>query len=183
MAECKITTGIDAPDCASKFLEPGIKKENIYLANKSEITLTKDANDVVTGWTFDQYKGFIQVTAHKDTALWSEELVVGQNSGSYYNQTFTFRTIENSNTTKEAIEDMVDVDLVVILHEKPGRFVLLGETGGITMTENTAGSGATGGDDTGNLVTFTGTNNGKHLIVLDTDEATTLTAIEADVIA
>lgn len=174
MAECLITTGWETPDCTEKFNVPGIERDEIWVANRSEITaISSSVAGEVDGFTFLAATGFKKIAFHKNTGNVSEELVKAENSGAYYNQTFTGRVIDDSTDVREAIQDMVDVDLVIAVRKKNDKFVLIGENGGVTLTENTKQSGATDGDDTGDVLTFTGRNLGKSRYVFDTDVATT----------
>ncbi len=183
MAGCKIIAGITLPDCADKFFEPGLKKQDIYFANRDEVTVGF-TGEVVTLFTFDTiYSGFLSVDVHKDTSSWGEELVTATNAGSHYTQTFIARTINKSQATITSIENMVDTDLLIVVHEKSGRFIVLGISGGVTMSEDVSGSGAAPGDDTGTLFTVSGTNGGKAPTFFVTDEAVTRAQIEAQVIA
>jgi len=105
-------------------------------------------------------------------------LAVGENAASHYTQNFTGRVIDDSTAIRNRIEDFVDVDVVIIFKKKNDRFWIFGETGGIQLTENPKTSGATTGDDTGDMLIFTGVNNGKHRYFFDTDAATTQTVLD-----
>ena len=173
MAECVITAGWTGPSCDNTFNVPGIEKDKIYVANKSEISaFTSSVTGEIDGITFDTYKGLYAVTVHKDTASWSEELQVNANSGYYYNVSLSFRTIDNTTAVRNAINDMVGTSLVFVVKDKNGKWHVIGETDGVELSEQTKGSGAAPGDDTGDVLTFSGVNRGKVKQFLDTNETT-----------
>lgn len=173
MAECVITAGWTGPSCDNTFNVPGIEKDKIYVANKSEINaFTSSVTGEIDGITFETYKGLYGVTVHKDTASWSEELQVNANSGHYYNVSLSFRTIDNTTAVRNAINDMVGTSLVFVVKDKNGKWYVIGETDGVELSEQTKGSGAAPGDDTGDVLTFAGVNRGKVKQFLDTNETT-----------
>jgi len=183
MADCLITTGWSCPDCTSKFNIPGLERNELLIANKSEISAFTSATEgEVSAITFDTYKGFYRVCAHKDTASWQENLVVGANSGNHFTQTVTFRTIDPSTGVRNAIEDLVDVDVVVAVKSKRGDWWILGEDAGLRLTSNDKDSGAATGDDQGDLLTFSGVALGKARKFFITDAATTETTIDGYVV-
>lgn len=174
MAECLITAGWTGPSCDDTFNVPGIEKDKIYVGNKSEITaFTSTVDGEIDGLTFETYKGLYALTVHKDTASWSEELQVGANSGYYYNSSLTFRTIDSATAVRNAINDMVGTSLVFAVKDKNGNWYIIGETDGVELSEQTKGSGAAPGDDTGDVLTFSGVNRGKVKKFFKTDATTT----------
>lgn len=183
MAECLITAGWVGPSCDDTFNVPGIQKDEIYFANKSEISAySESVTGEIDGITFDTYKGFYKVVVHKDTASWSEELQVGTNSGYFYNQTFSFRTIDTSTSIRNAINNMVGTSLVALFKDKNDKYYVLGETDGLELSENAKNSGAAPGDDTGDVLTFSGVNRGKAKKFFKTDVATTETTVAGYVV-
>ncbi len=183
MAACAITNGWNCPDCTEKFGVPGIQRDEIWIANHAEITaFVSIVTGEVSNLTFASYKGLKKLCVHKDTGLAGEELVKANNAGSHYTQSFIGRVIDDSTATRTAIEDLVDVPVVIITKKKNNKFVIIGESGDLELTENSKSTGATTGDDTGDLLTFAGTNNGKHRYFLDTDVATTQTVLDGLVV-
>jgi len=183
MAACAITNGWDCPDCTDRFNVPGIQRDEVWIANHADITaFVSVATGEVSDLTFATYKGLKKICFHKDTGSFAEELVRAANAGSHYNQTITGRVIDDSTATRNAIEDLVDVPVVIITKKKNGKFIIAGETGDLELNENTKGTGATTGDDTGDVLTFTGSHPGKTRYFLDTDEATTQAALDALVV-
>ena len=179
MAQCLITSGWDCPDCTTKFSIPGLQRDEIFIANRSEVSaFTEPSAGLVSALTFDQYKGMFKLCVHKDTAGVIEELVRADNAGSHYTQTFTARVIDDSTVIRNSINDLVDVDIVVVVKRKNGKFIILGQDEGISLTENVKDTGATTGDDTGDLLTFTGLGLGKYKEFLDTDEATSQATLD-----
>ena len=183
MAECLITAGWTGPSCADTFNVPGIEKSKIYVANKSEISaFSETVTGEIDAITFDTYKGFYSLTVHKDTASWTEELQVATNSGYYYNTSLSFRTIDSATSIRNAINSMVGTSLVFAVKDKNGNWYIIGETDGIELSENTKTSGAAPGDDSGDLLTFSGVNRGKVKKFFDTDATTTETKIDGYVV-
>lgn len=175
---CVIAGGTASPACAERFTPPGIERGGIYIFNYEEITaFTSAVAGEVSALTLGSDVGF-KLDMHKNTISWSEELVASE-TGNYYNQTFGGKIISFDTTTMLAIEGFVDVDVVIIAKMKNGDFITLGETGGLKLTTNTKNSGATAGDETGDMLEFTGINNGKAQKFFITDEATTLTALDS----
>lgn len=179
MATCVISSGWTGPACADVFNVPGIEKDKIYVTNKADIdSYTEAVTGEISAITFEQYKGFYSLEVHKDTASWSEELQVGQNSGAHYQTSLTFRTIDAATSIRNAINDMVGTSLVFAVKDKNGNWYVIGETDGVELSENTKGSGSAPGDDTGDVLTFTGVNRGKVKKFFITDAATTETTID-----
>lgn len=182
MARCLITAGIDCPDCPKKFGVPGIEKDAIYIANKSEILafISSVANEI-SDFTLETYACLYKICTLKDSGLWKEELVVGENAGAYYNQEFTARVIDPSTSVITAIEDMVAVDVVLVIKQKDGNYYILGTNGGMQLTINEKTSGAKAGDDFGDLLTFKGISLGKTNKFYNTSPAVTEATLEAKV--
>lgn len=182
--QCLITSGWGCPDCTDKFGVPGIERDEIWIGNKSEVTaFISTISGEISDITFDfSYNGFRKICLHKNTGSFTEELVVGENSASHYTQNFVGRVIDDSTAVRNAIEDLVDVDTVIVFKKKNGKFQVVGETGGVALSENEKTSGATTGDDFGDLLTFTGTNNGKARYFFDTDAATTQATLDGLVV-
>lgn len=183
MAACAITNGWDCPDCSDRFNVPGIQRDEIWITNHADITaFVSTATGEVSNLTFATYKGFKKICFHKDTGGFTEELVRANNAGSHYTQSFTGRVIDDSTATRNAIEDLVDVPVVIVFKKKNGKFLILGETGDLELMENPKGTGATTGDDTGDVLTFSGTQTGKTRYFFDTNEATTQTLLDGLVV-
>lgn len=182
MASCAITAGITSPACADKFFTPGVQVSNIYMANYKEIASFSESGNEISAISFDTYKGLYQLEIHPDSGEPSEELTTGGQAGSYYTQTFEARIMNTDSTTIGIIEDMVDTPLVLLTKTKKGDWLLLGRDGGITMSANTKKVGKTAGDEVGDMLTFTGVNNGKMSLFFDTDAATTQALIESYVL-
>jgi hypothetical protein len=182
MAGCIITSGITTPACADRFSSPGINREDIWVFNHSEIaSFTAGAQTgEISAITFSpSYEVGFVVASHKNSAQFVEELQTSEEAAPFYNQTFSIRIIANDTATRNAIEDMVDVDLVIVFKQKNGKFRIIGETGGVKLSEQVYDSGKTAGDSIGDTLVFTGVENGKANFFLDTDEATTRTTIES----
>jgi len=181
MAGCIITSGITTPGCTDRFASPGISRADIYVFNHSEISAyTSTVTGEVSALTFSpSYEVGFLVSMHKNSASFSEELVADENSAPYYNLTFAGKIIANDTDTRVAIEDMVDVDLVIVAKAKSGVYYILGESGGLKLTENTFTTGATNGDEIGDTLSFTGVENGRARVFLDTNEATTKITLDS----
>lgn len=183
MAECLITAGWDCPACDEKFTVPGIEKDEIFIGNHSEITAyTETIPGEIDALTFVLTKGFKKLCFHKDTGSFTEELVVANNAGSHFTQSFVGRTIDDSTAVRVAIEEFVDVDVVIVFKKKNGSFVLLGQNGGISLTVNSKSTGAATGDDTGDSLEFTGLGLGKANYFFDTSEAATQALLDGYVV-
>lgn len=183
MAECLVTAGWGCPTCAEKFQTAGIEKDEVWVGNHSEITAYGSIVDgEINALTFAQYKGLFKLCFHKDTAQITEELVAGTNAGYHYTQTFEGRVIDDSTVTRNAIEDMVGVDVVIIAKKKNGKYKLIGENGGVSLEGNVNNTGAATGDDVGDLLTWTGIGLGRARYFLDIDEATTKTTLDSYVL-
>lgn len=157
MAECLITAAWSCPSCDDKFQIPGIQRDAIWVGNRTEIqSYTSTVEGEISAMVFDSYKGLFKVCVHRDSASFTEELASENTSGYYYNQNLTFRVIDDSRATKEAIEGMVGVDLVFIVKKRNNKFVVIGQDFGVRMTENSKTTGSAAGDETGDTMTFTG---------------------------
>ena len=84
MAECLITAGWDCPDCDDKFSIPGVEHQEIWIANRSEIvSFGSVAAGEINAITFDALKGLKKLCVHKNTPMFTEELVQGENAGDH----------------------------------------------------------------------------------------------------
>lgn len=184
MGQCLASCGITCPDCDNKFAVPGIERDEIWIANKSEVlAFISDTEGEVKDLTFGTYDGLWKICLHKNTGQYTEELVTSNTAGAHYTQTFVGRTIDSSTEVRNRINEYVDTDLVIIFKKKDGTFMIIGEDGGVTLSENVKNTGATTGDETGDLLTFSGLGNGKARNFFDTSEAATQTILDDHVIA
>jgi hypothetical protein len=179
MAGCLTSTGWLPPACGQRFSVPGIERDEIYMANHSDITAYTETGNQISALTFTGATVMVKLAAHKETGSFGEELVKGTNAGSHYTQNLSMRVIDDDEATRKSIEDMVDVDLVFVVKRRNNKFYLLGRTGGITLTENPFNTGATTGDDTGDMLTFSGVNLAKMKQFFDTDAATTIVTLDS----
>lgn len=173
MAGCLLTSGLDCTPCGNAFIAPGIQKDAIYLANKSEISGTA-TNGTISSFTFAPYAGLHKICVHKDSASYSEELVSEANSGKYWNENFTFRLIDYDINTRNFIQDLCGADgLVVIFKTKEGQWQVAGWDNGLEVTANTYNTGAAAGDEIGDILTLTGVATNKHYRFFNTSDAIT----------
>jgi hypothetical protein len=177
---CAIVGGVDTPLCASRFAAPGIERDKLWVGNKEDIasfasTVTGEI-DVIT---MVATKVLFKIDVHKNSAMFKEELVSGEDAAPFYNQTLTAKIISTDTATMTAIEDMVDVDLVFITKLKSGKFKVVGEHGGVKLTLNEYDTGKVAGDAVGDMLEWTGTNNGKARFFFDTSEATSEVTLDA----
>jgi len=182
MAGCKISSGITTPACTDRFSSPGINREDIWVFNHSEISAYGAGAQTgeISSLTFSpSYETGFAVAIHKNSGQFVEELQTSEEAAPFYNQTFSARIIANDTDTRNAIEDMVDVDLVIVFKLENGKFRIIGETGGVKLTEQTYDTGKTAGDAVGDTLVFTGVENGKANFFLDTDEDTTRTTLDS----
>jgi hypothetical protein len=182
MAGCKISSGVTAPGCSDRFSSPGINREDIWVFNHSEISAYTAGAQTgeVSAITFSpSYEtGFI-VATHKNSAQFLEELQVSDEAAPYYKQTFSARVISKDTDTRNAIENMVDVDLVLAFKQRNGKFRVIGQTGGVKLTEQVYDTGKTEGDAIGDTLVFTGVENGKAKFFFDTSETATKATLDS----
>lgn len=180
MAGCVIAGGIDTPACADRFAAPGIERDKLWVFNKEEIaTITSTVTGEVDVITMTGVTTAFKIDVHKNSAMFDEELVASEDSSPYYNQKLSVKIIATDTATMTAIEDMVDVDLVFVAKVKNGKFRVIGENSGVKLTLNTYETGKTAGDSVGEMLEFTGTNNGKARFFFDTSEATSEVTLDA----
>tara|TARA_R100001244_G_scaffold124688_3_gene94568 strand:- start:126 stop:680 length:555 start_codon:yes stop_codon:yes gene_type:complete len=180
MAGCVIVGGVDTPACANRFAAPGIERDKVWVFNKEEIaSFTSTVTGEVDVIAMEATKVAFKMDVHKGSAMFDEELVTSEDSAPYYTQKFSAKIISTDTATMTAIEDMVDVDLVFVAKVKNGKFRVIGEDGGVKMTLNTYETGKTSGDSVGEMLEFTGTNNGKARFFFDTSEATSEVTLDA----
>lgn len=173
MAGCLITSGLDCTPCANAFIAPGIQKDEIYLANKSEISGTA-TNGTFSSFTFSAYAGLHKICVHKDSASFTEEFASEANTGKYWKETFTFRVMDYDIDTRNWIQDLCGADGIVVVYKtKEGQWQVAGWDNGLEVTANTFNTGAAAGDELGDIVTLTGVATNKHYRFFDTSDATT----------
>ena len=181
MAVCKITAGISAPSCSSRFSSPGINQDDIYIFNRSDIvSYTSSVTGQVSALVFNfAYDTGYKIAIHKNSGQLTDTLVTSEEAAAYYEQTFTCRVIAKDTTTRNAIEGFVGVDVVLVLRQKNGIYVIIGESEGCMLSENNYDSGKAPGDPTGDTLVFKGVENGKARHFFNTSEATTRTTLES----
>lgn len=181
MAGCLITQGVDTPACGDRFSSPGINRDDVWIFNHTEIAsfTTGAQTGEVSAITFSpSYEvGFILAT-HKNSGQYVEELQTSEEAAPYYNQTFSARIIASDTTTRNAIEGFVDVDVVIVFKQKSGKFRIIGEEGGVKLTENMYDTGKIAGDSIGDTLVWTGQENGKARFFFSTSEAATKTVLD-----
>lgn len=179
MSSCLITSGIVPTGCDQQ--SAGIRKDKIWAFNACEITsLSETVPGEIDDITLVALATGFKIDVHRNTPMFTETLVSGANSGDSYQQSFTFRIIDDSTATREAINEHKGADLVFAYKKKNGKFELVGEGEGLRMTENERTTGAIAGDDVGDLITFTGDGfERKAPYFFDTDEATTEATLDA----
>ncbi len=179
MAGCAIAGGVDAAGCGDRFSSPGIEHESIYMLNRNEVlSFTSSVTGEISALVREATKVAFKLDVHKNTAIYDEKLVTSDESAPFYEQSLTARITATDTATMTAIEDMVGVDLLIVAHVKNGKFRVIGEWGGVKLTENEYSTGKVAGDAVGDTIVFTGQANGKSRFFLDTDEATTLAELE-----
>jgi hypothetical protein len=77
---------------------PGIQSTRIWAMNYRDITSFTyiESGAVISGITLAAGKYAYKFEVHKNTASFSGELQSADNSGDYYNETFSFRVIDDS---------------------------------------------------------------------------------------
>jgi hypothetical protein len=154
---CNITMGIVPEYCQQSL--PGIQSTKIWAMNFRDITSFAyiEGGAVVSGITLASGKYAYKFDVHKNTASFTGELQSADNSGDYYNETFSFRVIDDSLDTLIASRQLIGTDLVFVAQKKNGNFYILGTTEGLKLGEGTMyESGAAPGDDTGRMFSFDG---------------------------
>lgn len=183
MADCLATQGWLGPDCSEKFNAPGLDVDTVYIGNRIDVAaFISIVPGEISAITMVALASLYKIVFHKDSASIGEELVSAANAGSSYTQNVTARTIDDSTAVRVAIEEYVNVNMIVIVKKKNGKFFLVGENGGVKLSENVKTSGATSGDDTGDTLIWTGIGLGKMRQVFDTDEATTQALLDSYVL-
>jgi len=179
MAGCKITTGIDPAACGDRFSAAGVSRLDVYFFNKEDITAftaganPKEISALVLASTTQGFK----VTFNKETSMGAHEGTFDSN-GNYYTETFEGKILDESSATNKAIEDMVDIDLVIIFRSKSGKYYIYGQSSGVKLTGDAFSTGATTGDERGATLTFTGIENARPDEFFDTDIATTKATLD-----
>lgn len=176
---CLITAGVTPTGCDQQ--SAGILKDKIWVFNASEITAyTETTPGEISALTLVALTTGFKIDVHRNTAMASEELVTGANSGDSYTQSLTFRIIDDSTSTRNNIDALKGADLVFVVKKKNGKFVILGQGEGLRLTENPKTTGAVAGDDVGDVLTFSGDGfENKFRYFFDTSEATTEVTLDS----
>jgi hypothetical protein len=154
---CNIAKGITPTSCEQTL--PGVKAQRIWAMNWSDIDSLTYASDgaVVTAITLGAGKYAYKFDAHKNTPQFNEEHQSADNSGDYYNETFSFRVVDDSLETLISARGLLGSELVFVAQKKNGNFYILGTTEGLKLGDGTMHeSGAAPGDDNGRMFSFTG---------------------------
>ena len=173
MAACLITTGIAAPSCDTKFSIPGIRRK-VLVTNFDDISsFSETVSGEIDGITFKSLKGFFELFYKDETGNAQSELTTDAPSGLYFTQTANLRVVEKSTATRNSIEDMADVPLLVLVEESDGQWKVLGESRGVKLSKSIYQTGTVPGDENGWLLTFTGINLGEVKRFFKTSNAVT----------
>ena len=172
---CIIIKGVNTPECPDRFSPAGVQRDDIYLFNHSEISaITGITEGEVNAITFSpSYETGFKLAIHKDSGQLVDRLITSDEAAPFYEQEFTARIISNDTDTRNALEGFVDVDLVIVIKLRNGKYKVIGESGGVKLRENENDSGKTSGDSVGDTLMFKGVESHKTNFFLDTDEATT----------
>lgn len=180
MANCLLDTAFAGVGCGEST--PGAYDE-VYIANKSEITLTKGtgANEgIVTAVTFASGKGWYRAKAKKNSVVFSEAFSGDGDIVSFAPQV-EFMIASNAQDARNFVDALGGPDLVVVARGKGDTFHVVGVDSGARMVENEATSAA---DGFGNRIVIRAVDEAnKSWLYLDTDVATTVAALEADTVA
>jgi len=112
----------------------------------------------------------------KNTGIFGDELTAETN-GNFYSESFGAKILDGSTTTAQAIEDYVDVPVVIVARQNDGRYIVAGLGGNLTLTGDSYSSGAVSGDERGSTLEWTGDENERFNYFFITDEATTKTTL------
>ena len=130
MATCVIGQGIDGADCNSRFSSPGIEKDKIWIFNREEVlSFTSTVSGEVSALTLEALKTGFKMDVHKNTPMYKETLVTSDEAAAFYEQEFSAKIIANDTTTRQGIEAMVGVDLMIIFKGRNNKFQIVGENG------------------------------------------------------
>jgi hypothetical protein len=177
---CNITQGITPAGCVQSL--PGVQPTKIWVANYSDIdSFTAGSTDASwQGITMNASAYLYKFDVFKNSVSFTEELQSADTSGDYYQQTVSFRVVDDSLDTVLATRGMLGSELVFVMQKRNGKFYLLGDLEGLKLGEGTMHeSGAAPGDDAGRMFSFTGIvqNQAKQFLV--TDEASTISYLDA----
>jgi hypothetical protein len=153
---CNIARGITPQFCEQSL--PGIQTQRIWAMNFSDIeSITYTSSAVASAITLAPGKYAYKLDAHKNTPSFTEELQSADNSGDYYNETLSFRVIDDSMDTLLGAQGLLGADLVFVVQKKNGNFYILGTVEGLKLGDGTMHeTGAAPGDDNGRMLSFNG---------------------------
>jgi hypothetical protein len=153
---CLIPSGITRSDCGYSF--GGLAK--VFLANKDYVTVGKNAQDVVTGFTFSNSEKFYEFGAEPETAQLLEELQTG-NASKFINQTLNFSLIGITQEKKEVLEKLGLAKIMAIVQLQDNSYKLAGEFGsGLKATTLTIDTGTANADANGATISLVGGSTG-----------------------
>lgn len=114
----------------------------IYLANYdqvSAVTLASDAQQV-DGITMASGGKFFQIDPAKNSATWTDELVVTDNGGKYRTHTINFNVLGTYNSVMaDALDALSLGKYIAVIKRSDETYVMLGRVSGVEATTATAG--------------------------------------------
>lgn len=154
----------------------GLREDQIWLGNKSEITFTGGTNKVYTGFTMATDTYLYRYNVHNRGLDFTDELTVNEESGARtWATNMPFRLLDRSGAAASEIESL-GTELVVFIVGKNGKVMVGGSDAPMYLKENTSGFGA---DNFGENVTIGNDEGSKPYQLLMTDLATTVAALAA----
>lgn len=151
MTTCVLTTSI-AKGCRDSI--GGIK--TIYVAELSRKGSVTQASGVITAWTMASGT-FWTYNLEVGVAQFTQKNTVNRTNGSnFIDQSITFTIPKQQASLAQELLLLSKNDLLIIALDRNGKYWLLGENNGMSITENSGETGTAFGDFNGYKLTATG---------------------------
>ena len=178
MATCKITAGIEI-SCDDKRRLGGLNPRWWVFDVDSIESYTVDVDGYVTEIVFKTYGGTYKMESPDNACSAGYEVVVAEGGNKFFNHTAAIKLFATTPADDKVIEDMLVSNMGVIVETQNQEFLIYGPNNGLKTTEGSQNSGSEDASDVTDTLTMSGGDKNKPLRFFNTDEATTLTALES----
>jgi len=152
----------------------GLREDQIWLFNTSQVTFTGGTNKVYTGFTMAGSAVLYRYNVHNRGLDLNDELTVNEESGARsWATNLPFRILDRSGAAANDIETL-GTELGVIIVGKNGKVMVGGSDAPMYLKENTSGFTA---ENFGENVTIGNDEGSKPYQLLMTDLPTTIAAL------
>lgn len=175
---CGISRGLTI-NCNDLRRVGGVKKRAWWF-NLDEVTYTIDGDGYVTEINFGTYEGLYAINARKQSHSGGSTLVKQEPGGNtFYTHDVILKVFPITPEDDDVIESLAVAEGGIILETNNNEFILYGAYNGMEQTAGVQNTGQAPASDIATTLTFSGSEQGVPLRILDTNYTTTLALLES----